>query len=55
MNNITIMNNTAMMSTLQIAELTDKLHKNVLRDVRDLIETLKGDAIKAGKKSPPFR
>ncbi|NHB93759.1 Rha family transcriptional regulator [Photorhabdus cinerea] len=40
MNNITTRNQTAMMSSREIAELTDKRHDNVIRDIREVLKVV---------------
>ena len=53
------------MSSLEIAKLTGKAHKNVLRDIRDTLEATNVDALKfevvhqeglnVGKMQPEFQ
>ena len=59
--NLTI-NNNVTMSSLEIAELTEKRHDNVLRDIRNMLKSLEIDILsfegiskdKSGKKIPVF-
>lgn len=42
MTDLIIMNQTQTMSSIEIAKLTSKEHKNVLRDIRDMLSKLDG-------------
>ena len=53
MTNLTTMNQTQTMSSREIAELTGKEHKNVLRDIDKLTETLSSD-LSLGFKSTTY-
>jgi Rha family phage regulatory protein len=47
MNNLMSMNSEMKMTSLEIAELTGKMHKHILRDIKDEVEKLENGGIKA--------